>query len=163
VTLSKLVPDSTTTQVFLGDVPCDYFNNQVGRWECSGFDRGQEWCFTGQSLDRPPSFNGVQRPSPSPIDLNPNPSNQPRRMIFTPTWGSQLIFGYGIADGAAPSPVELSVRLGDQEVLHETVTGSGWHEVSVPTAAGTKSPLELVVTGQATPARQLYVDGTIVR
>jgi hypothetical protein len=161
VTLSKLVPDSTVTQVFLGDVPCDYFNNQVGRWECSGFDRGQEWCFTGQTLDRFPTFNGVQR---APIDLDPNPSNQPRRMIFAPTWGSQLVFGYGIADGNGTNiPVELSVKLGDQEVLHETVVGAGWHEATLQTPSGTKTPLEIDVTGQATPARLLYIDGTLVK
>ena len=159
-TLSKLVPDSTVTQVFLGDVPCDYFNNQVGRWECSGFDRGQEWCFTGQTLDRFPTFGGTPR---APIDLNPNPSNQPRRIVFTPTWGTQLAFGYGIADGSgAQPPVELSVRLGDQELLHETVSGAGWHETSFATPAGTRTPLEVTVTGQATPGRQLFIDGTLI-
>jgi hypothetical protein len=155
------VPDSDVTTVFLGSIPCDYFNNQVGRWECSGFDRGQEWCFTGQTLDKLPSFNGVQR---APIDLNPNPANQPRRMVFSPEWGAQLVFGYGIADGnGTQTPVELSVRIGAQEVLHETVTGPGWHEVTLPTPAGTHTPLELDVTGQATPARQFYIDGTVIK
>ncbi len=160
VTLSKLVPDPTVTRVFLGDIPCDYFNNQVGRWECSGFDRGQEWCFTGQTLDRFPTFGGIPK---APIDLNPNPNNVPRRIVFTPTWASRLAFAYGIADGpGADAPVDVTVKLGAQEVFRETVQGAGWHELTLPTPAGTRTPLEVDVTGQATPARQFYFDGTLV-
>jgi hypothetical protein len=158
LTLANLVPDSAVTQVFLGEIPCDYFNNQVGRWECSGFDRGQEWCFTGQTLDRFPRFGGVAK---APIDLNPNPSGQPRRLIFSPKWRHRLVLTFGLADGAAPIPVELTVKLGDQEVLHETVSAPGWQERTIETPAGMRTPLELSVTGEATPSRQLYVDGEL--
>ena len=158
VTLSRLVPDPTVTQVFLGDIPCDYFNNQVGRWECSGFDRGQEWSFTGQTLDKFPRFDGVER---APIDLNPNPSGKARRLVFTPRWRDHLRLGYGLADGSAPVPLELVVSLGGQELWRETLSGPGWHERVLDTPAGTTVPLEVVVTGQATPTRQFYVDGTL--
>jgi len=158
VTLAKLVPDSSVTQVFLGEIPCDYFNNQVGRWECSGFDRGQEWCFTGQTLDRFPHFAGQPK---APIDLNPNPSGQPRRLIFSPKWKHHLVLGFGLSDGSARTPVDLTVKLGDQEVLHETVADTGWQERTIETPPGTHVPLELDVTGEATPARQLYVDGEL--
>jgi hypothetical protein len=158
VTLAKLVPDSSVTQVFLGEIPCDYFNNQVGRWECSGFDRGQEWCFTGQTLDRFPHFGGQAK---APIDLNPNPLGQPRRLIFSPNWKHRLVLGFGLPDGSARTPVDLTVKLGDQEVLHETVADNGWQERIIETPSGTRMPLELDVTGEATPARQLYVDGEL--
>jgi hypothetical protein len=158
LTLAKLVPDSSATQVFLGEVPCDYFNNQVGRWECSGFDRGQEWCFTGQTLDRFPRFGGVER---APIDLNPHPSGQPRRLVFTPIWRRHLVFGFGLSDGSAALPVELSVTLGGQEVLRETVSTPGWQTRALDTPAGSRIPLEITVTGQAAPNRQLYVDGEL--
>jgi hypothetical protein len=158
VTLAKLIPDSAVTHVFLGDIPCDYFNNQVGRWECSGFDRGQEWSFTGQTLDRFPRFGGVAK---APIDLDPNPSGQTRRLIFEPTWKKQLVFGFGLADGASRIPVDLTVKLGDQVVLHEVVSEPGWQERTLETPVGTRTPLELDVTGEATPNRLLYVDGVL--
>jgi hypothetical protein len=155
-TLFALLPEA---DVFLGDIPCDYYNNQVDRWECSGFDRGQEWSFTGRTLDRLPSFNGSPRPM---IDLNPNPSGQPRRLLFRPKWGRRLQLEYGIPDGTpAGLAVDFTVRLGDREVLHESVDGPGLRQLGIDTPAGSQETLELIVTGAATPQRQFYVTGTL--
>jgi hypothetical protein len=154
--LYALLPEA---EVYLGDVSCDYFNNQVDRWECSGFDRGQEWSFTGRTLDRLPLFGGAPR---AMIDLNPNPSGQPRRLLFRPEWGRRLELEYGIPDGVAMGmPVDFTVKLGDREVLHESVDGPGLHHLAIDTRAGSRETLELIVTGTATPQRQFYVNGTL--
>ncbi len=155
-TLYQFLPEA---DVFLGEIPCDYYNNQVDRWECSGFDRGQEWSFTGRTLDHLPVFGGVPRPM---IDLNPNPSGQPRRLLFRPQWEHKLRLDYGIPDGTqAGQAVDFTVKLGDREVLHEEVDGPGWYEVSLDTPPGSRETLELIVTGSATPQRQFYVNGTL--
>jgi hypothetical protein len=155
-TLFQLLPEA---EVFLGDIPCDYYNNQVDRWECSGFDRGQEWSFTGRTLDHLPVFGDVARPM---IDLNPNPSGQPRRLLFHPRWQSKLRLEYGIPDGAPGGlPVDFIVRLGDRELLHEAVDGPGLHEVTLDTPAEGHETLELIVTGTATAQRQFFVNGTL--
>jgi hypothetical protein len=155
-TLFQFLPQA---DVFLGDIPCDYYNNQVDRWECSGFDRGQEWSFTGRTLDRLPSFGGVPRPM---IDLNPNPSGQPRRLLFRLPWQRRLRLEYGSPDGTPTGfPVDFTVRLGDRELLHEAVDGPGLQVVTFDTQPGSGETLELVVTGTATPQRQFFVNGTL--
>jgi hypothetical protein len=154
--LFALLPEA---DVFLGDVPCDYYNNQVDRWECSGFDRGQEWSFTGRTLDRLPVFGGAPR---AMIDLNPNPSGQARRLLFRPEWTRRLQLEYGIPDETpAGLPVDFTVKMGDREVFHETVDGPGLHPLALDTASGSRETLELIVSGTATPQRQFYVNGTL--
>jgi Glycosyltransferase family 87 len=158
---NTLVGQVERAQVFLGDVPCDYFNNQVERWECSGFDEGKEWLMTGRTLDHLPMFEGKERQM---IDLDPHPRGQPRRMRFDLKLGQRLTLWYGLPDDVrSPSPVEFTAKLADQAVIQETVTGPGLRrqEIDTSSGAGTLQTLELSVSGAALADRLFYVDGAV--
>ncbi|HUB05902.1 MAG TPA: hypothetical protein VMB50_02820, partial [Myxococcales bacterium] len=100
-----LVGDVKHAEVFLGDIPCDYFNNQVHRWECSYFDRGSEWLMTGETLDGEPVFDGQKR---TMIAINPHPQGVPRRMLFHVPMGRSFTLWHGIPDGVPGGiPVDL--------------------------------------------------------
>ncbi|MHB8420067.1 MAG: hypothetical protein ACYDCL_18485 [Myxococcales bacterium] len=156
-----LVGDVKHAEVFLGDIPCDYFNNQVHRWECSGFDRGSEWLMTGVTLDGAPVFDGRER---TMIALNPHPQGLPRRLIFHVPMGRSFTLWHGIPDGApAGLPVDLRVVIDGQPVAHETDDGPGLRRLDLDTSrfqAG-RHDLELDVTGSANPRRWYYVDGAV--
>ena len=156
----RLVDHVPEAQVFLGEIPCDYFNNQVDRWECAGFDRGTEWLMTGLTLDGPPRFGGVPRRM---ILLDPHPERQPRRLRFELPLGRSLTLLYGLPDGASPLPVELTASVAGVELAHVTQAAPGLQRLTLDTArwAGTRQPLELAVVGEASPARPFFVDATV--
>ncbi len=156
-----LARDIEHAQVFLGEVPCDYFNNQVDRWECSGFDRGQESLMTGVTLDGAPSFGGVRR---TMIVMNPHPQRWPRRILFHVPMGRSFTLSYGIPDGSPSGfPVDLDVAIDGKSVARETIESPGLHQLVLPTGpfAGETHVLELTVAGAPTPARGFYFDGTV--
>ncbi len=156
-----LVGDVKHAEVFLGDIPCDYFNNQVHRWECSGFDRGSEWLMTGVTLDGQPVFDGRKR---TMVAINPHPQRVPRRIVFHVPMGKTLTLWHGIPDGApAGLPVDLSVSIDGQPVAHETDDGPGIRKLDLDTAryAGARHDLEIDVAGPVSQQRWYYVDGAV--
>jgi hypothetical protein len=156
-----LVGDISHADVYLGDIPCDYFNNQVDRWECSSFDRGSEWLMTGVTLDGEPVFNGERRRM---ISISPHPQRQPRRIVFHVPMGHGFKLWHGIPDGApAGVPVDLTILLDGQPAGHEVDDGPGLRQLDLDTQklAGSVHTLEIDVTGPASQARWFYVDGAV--
>ncbi|MHB1844587.1 MAG: glycosyltransferase family 87 protein [Deltaproteobacteria bacterium] len=159
----RLVAHVTAARVAIesprGEIPCDYFNNQTDRWECTSFDHGQDWLMTGVTLAGKPRFGGQLR---TLVTLSPSPSG-PRRLTIDVPAKRVLRLSYGIPEGSAPVPVDLSIRWAGREVARETVSGSGLRERLIDTQreAGKESVLELEVSGQPTPARGFYVDGEV--
>ncbi len=142
-----------------GEIPCDYFNNQVDRWECSYFDRGQDWLMSGVTLAHRPSFGGVER---TLVTLSPNPQG-PRRMSFRVPAGRSVHLWYGLPDGSPPLPVELTVRREGRELWRESVDAPGLRERDLGTMgdSGQEGRLELEVAGQASPARGFFFDAEV--
>jgi hypothetical protein len=156
-----LAANISHADVFLGDIPCDYFNNQVDRWECSGFDHGADWLMTGITLDRDPVFNGEKRRM---ISISPNPQRLPRRILFHLPMERGFTLWHGIPDGtSAGAPIDLTVQIDGQTVGHELDDGPGLHELDLDTSgfAGSVHTLEIDVEGSASQARGFYVDGVV--
>ena len=156
-----LSADISHAQVFLGEIPCDYFNNQVDRWECSNFDSGSEWLMTGVTLDGEPVFEGVKRRM---IAINPHPQRQPRRILFRVPMGRSFTLLHGIPDGTPSGiPIDLTVKIDGQTVGHELDDGPGLHQLVLDTGglAGGAHTLEMDVTGPVTQARWYYIDGSV--
>jgi hypothetical protein len=157
----SLTANIAQAEVFLGDIPCDYFNNQVDRWECSNFDRGSEWLMTGVTLDGEPVFAGQKRRM---IAINPHPQRQARRILFHVPMGHGFTLWHGSPDGApAGLPVEMTVQIDGQTVGHELDEGPGLRELELDTSgfAGGEHTLEVDVTGPVSQARWFYIDGNV--
>ena len=128
-------------QVDLGDIPCDYFNSQTLRWECSHFDRN-DGQMTGLTAHSPMHFGGQPRQM---ILLSPHPSGRPRTIGWTLEGPAQLVITYGLADGQR-GPVPFTVRIGGKEVFSEQVTG-GLRSQRLHLAAG-RVRVQMQVSGR---------------
>jgi hypothetical protein len=119
--------------VRLGDVPCDYYNNLMQRWECSHFDNN-DWLMTGRLLDQPLAYGGKPQKM---LLLHPHPSRQERVLEYPAVpMTSKLAVRYGLADVASPTgSVHLQVTVDGQPLLDEEVTGKGLHEKELDTTA----------------------------
>lgn len=131
-----------SARVFLGDVPCDYFNNQNRRWECSGFDRGRTDLMTGVANHPELRYGGTPRRM---IALSPHPTGRPRAIVFdVPRGARALDLVYGVADGGR-APVSFAVLV-DGRVVFQTAARRGLARTRVEIPAGSKK-LRLEVQG----------------
>ena len=123
----------TRASVRLGDMPCDYFNNQVERWECSHFDNN-DWFMTGRVLKDPLKFEGKAEDL---LVLHPHPSGKERVLEYSGVpLGDTLKVRYGLADNArANAQVRFQVLVDGQPLLEEEVTGKGLREKALDTSA----------------------------
>ncbi len=158
--LWQKLPQAT---VLLGDIPCDYFNNMVERFECSHFDNDDNQ-LTGRVLDAPLRYGDkpVQM-----VLLTPHYTSKARRLTYrdVPLTG-QFQLRFGLADTARPDAVvHLSVRVNDTVALERDVKAHGLNVVRLDTAAlaGTRGKLELAVTSPAPAGCIFGVDGGPVR
>ncbi len=133
-------------RVTLGNKPCDYFNNQVERWECSHFDRGNDDQMTGRTLGAPMRFDGLPR---ALVRMDPHSSGEPRAIQYRglPV-GRTLQLEYGLADSsAANSKVEFKIMLDGATLLEETIEQRGLRRRDLATSreAGASGTLTLEV------------------
>jgi hypothetical protein len=131
--------------VFLGETPCDYYNNQTERWECSHFDN--DWYMTGRPLEHDLRFNGN---SEQVVLFHPHPSGKERRLEYhdVPMTGT-LRLSYGLADSSKPNAqVHFVVRVDDLPVLEEDVQGRGLRSVEIDTSpfAGKRAKVTFLTT-----------------
>lgn len=133
-------------EVSLGDIPCDYYNNQVERWECSHFDAGNDWFMTGRMLEAPLRFAGAPKDL---LLLHPHPTGRERRLEYPAVpAGKTLHLRYGLADNARPgAKLHFKVALDGQPILEEDVDQRGLVEKDVDTSpwAGKSARLALSV------------------
>lgn len=119
--------------VLLGDIPCDYYNNQTERWECSHYDRN-DWHMTGRALTPELTFEGKRE---SMLLLHPHPSGRERKLVYeqVPMTG-ELLLRYGLEDRSkSDAHVDLVVQIDGQVVHEEQVTGRGLKELRLDTSA----------------------------
>jgi hypothetical protein len=99
-----------------GQLPCDYFNWQVQRWECATYDQGRDAWMTGRSLNGLPKLDG--KPfraialTPHPSARGPNGAQPVGRRIAYPAvpLGHALELRYGLREGE-PSRGNLQFRV----------------------------------------------------
>ena len=128
-------------RVELGTIPCDYFNSQVLRWECSHFDRN-DGQMTGIAAHPPLIFGGQPRRL---ILLSPHPSGRPRTIGWTLEGPAQLQITYGLADGQqGPVPFKVSID-GQESFSHEVSGGLRSERLQLPAGRVT---VEMQVSGR---------------
>jgi hypothetical protein len=108
--------------VWLGDIPCDYYNNQMERWECSHFDN--DWLMTGRPLAPDITYEGKKE---DVLLLHPHATGKERRLEYANVpMKKKLHLRYGLADGARGDvTVHFKVTVDDQVVLEEDVHERG--------------------------------------
>ena len=140
------------------DLVCDYFNMTHLAWECAFLDRSANE-HTGLAIHgNQCRFDGAHRRA---IVIGPPPEGGTRRISFTPARRGQLVFEYGLEQGAAVAESCLSVAYGGRPPEQLCASGSGrWHR-RVFDALGPAEPavVDVVVTGRG--VRSLCFDGTV--
>jgi len=148
-------------QVWLGDIPCDYYNNQMERWECSHFDN--DHFMTGRPLWPALKFGGEKQ---DVLLLNPHNNGKERRLEYRDVpLGRALKLRYGLADGSRAGTVHFKVLVDDQVVLDEDVTERGklaTREVDTARWSGKPGKVVLVTTSPAADGMVFGVDGSPV-
>jgi len=137
-----------TAQVFLGDIPCDYFNNQTERWECSHHDN--DWLMTGRPLEIDMTYGGKRE---EVLLLHPHTSGRERRLEYPAVpVGTALEIRYGLTDQSRCSAgLSFKVLVGDQVVHEEDVRERGLKTTNIDTSAfvGQKGKVSFVVSSAA--------------
>jgi hypothetical protein len=146
-------------QVWLGDVPCDYYNNQMERWECSHFDN--DHFMTGRPLQPELKYGGKVEDL---LLLNPHNSGKERRLEYQNVPIARLLkLRYGLADGSRNGTVHFKVLLNDQVILEEDVTEKGklvTRDVDTSTQGGKPGKVVLVTTSPSADGMLFGVDGS---
>jgi hypothetical protein len=147
-------------EVFLGDIPCDYYNNQMERWECSHFD-SNDWFMTGRPLAPELRFAGRKEDL---LLFHPHPSGRERRLEYPAVpMGKTLHLRYGLADNArADAKVHFKVLAEGALLLEEEVSGRGLLEKDLDTSAlaGRSARLVLSVSAADTNLCIFAVNGS---
>ena len=158
--LWRHLPEAT---VAIGDIPCDYFNNMVERWECSHYDT-DDTKLTGRLLDAPLQFAGKPH---EVLLLTPYSSSKPRRLTYSNVpMTKQFLLRYGLADSTRPGSSAHIKVLANGAVLHERdVSDRTLHveRIATPQLAGQRAKLTLEVTAPNPVGVIFGVDGSPLR
>jgi hypothetical protein len=144
-------------EVRLDDIPCDYWNPQVERWECSSYD-GAGWAMTGKMFEPEPvkgtPFLGIW--------LHPNPTRRWRRVIFNALPARHVDLTFALGDGSWPGPVEVEVRpRGHAPVALKLDGGGSTQQAVVEIGDGPGPALELRARASAPLWKHLVVQGQL--
>jgi hypothetical protein len=143
--------------VSLDHVPCDYWNPQVERWECSGFD-GSGWAMTGRMLE-PYTVKGKPRQA---IWLHPNPSKRWRIVTFPALDAKSVALSIALGDQTREGPVEVQVLARGQEPIQLTLRAPGEElDRSVPIAPGQGPALVIKAKSTEPGWKHLIVEGRL--
>lgn len=144
-------------RVMLDDIPCDYWNPQVERWECASWDKGG-WMMTGRIVGTPPRLNGAPLRG---LWLHPNPSGKTKRVLFEALPAERYRLSFALTDDTRPGPVSIEVLPRGGEPLVFTMNGRGsTREESVRIGDGDGPALELRARAIGSAHwKQLVVEG----
>jgi hypothetical protein len=112
-----------SARVYLDEKRCDYFNNMRWSWECEG-SRGDDQYIGVSGAQEHPFGPGNAK---GMILAAGHESRKPVKIVFPNTpLGPSLRFRYGLDDKSrGPVKVDLTVRVGDDEVYRTTLTDIG--------------------------------------
>jgi len=145
-------------RVFLDEIPCDYWNPQRERWECSHLDP-EFWAMTGRFLGEPARIHGEPRRG---ISLAPSPTRHWRRLVFPTLAGKSVDLDLALGDDARPGPVEIEILPRGGEALTATVAGPGGEQqLHANLGEGSGPALEIRVRAENPQGKPLVVEGTV--
>jgi hypothetical protein len=145
--------------VFLNDIPCDYYNNQMERWECSHYDAPSDWFMTGRALGNDLVYAGKPEKL---LLLHPHPRNERRLEYGSVPLTDKLHLRYGLTDHSKNDAlVHFKVLVGDKVVLEEDVRERKLVEKDLDSSAfaGTTGKVSFVVSSPAPEWCIFGVDG----
>lgn len=136
--------DIASAQVFRGKIHCDYFNNQLERWECAGIKGDAE--MTGRAL-RGLKF-GEKREKL--LLAAPWSDGSLKKIAFAQIeLGNTFRLRYGLTDEAsARASVELKMSIGSEEVLSQRIAKREFIEKEIDTSRwkGTRQDVTLWIS-----------------
>ena len=142
-------------QVFLGDIPCDYFNNLRDGWECSHYDDPSE--ITGRHTFWQNKFSGEEKPV---VWMHPQIGRSRRIMLNSVNFRQRLLFSAGLTDASSNSPVFVKLRVDGQEIATLSLDRAGqWQQLDLPTKS-TKAlhTIEVIAQSERTGGLQVGVN-----
>lgn len=139
-------------KVYLDDIPCDYWNPQRDRWECSHLDP-ELWAMTGAILG-PPKEPGIFLP--------PSPTRKWRRIVFPDLPGNMvdLDFEFSKRD-SRPGTVQIQVLPHGHDQVDLTLGRPGETARKGVWFLDGPDPLEIRVRADDPQRKPLIVEGTI--
>ncbi len=145
-------------RVFLGDIPCDYFNPNAERWECSHEDPGS-WAMTGSIPADAESVNGQPRRG---VWMHPSPSRRWRSMVFPTLPGRHLTVDFALGDVTHAGVVEIELRpRGNAPIVLELSRPGEVSSQSVDLQAGPGNALEIRVRSSDPEWKHLVFEGRL--
>lgn len=122
--------DIASARVFRGKVHCDYFNNQLERWECAGIKGDAE--MTGRALGGL-KFGGKKE---ALLLAAPWSDGSPKKIAFPDVeLGDGFRLRYGLADEAkARATVDLKMAIGGEVVFSQRIGKRGLLENEIDTS-----------------------------
>lgn len=147
-------------RVFLDDVPCDYFNPQNERWECSKHDRGG-WDMTGRVLGDQVTIGGEPAGG---ILMHPHTTKRWRRLVFPELEASEVELSFALGDRTRKGPVDIEIRARGAKVERLELDGAGASQTrTIPLTDGEGDALEIRVRADAPGWKHLMVEGRLRR
>jgi hypothetical protein len=143
-------------RVFLGNTPCDYWNPQRERWECSHFDP-EMWAMSGAILGPPVMVDHAPHRG---IWLHPSPTRRWRRFVWDHLNARSVDLEFAMTDDAHPGPVQVEVAPVGGTVIPLTVTKGGGttrQHVDLPESGG----LEIRVRSDQPRWDDMVVEGVL--
>jgi hypothetical protein len=152
--LSNHVQDA---HVWLGDVPCDYWNPQRDRWECSHLDP-ELWAMTGRILG-PPVM--IQHEPHKGIWLHPSPTRKWRRVVFDQLDAKSVELSVGLGDDGRNGTVQVEILPRGGETQRLDVAIATLEHRTVAIAPGDGPALEIRVRADEPNWKPLVVEGVL--
>ncbi len=144
-------------RVFLGETPCDYFNVQVERWECSHFDPAG-WAMTGRMRNQTEVVAGQPFQG---LWMHPSPTALERRIVWANLPAHRVALTFALGDQTREGPVEVSVRAGDQVERFVLERPGERRELSLALAPSAGAALEVAVRAARPDWKHLMFEGTL--
>ncbi len=145
-------------RVFLDELPCDYFNIQNERWECSHFDPSG-WAMTGLARQEPVNVRGIRWQG---LWMHPSPTGRWRRILWKRLEAGRVDLTFALADPTRDGPVQIEVLGRGQAPLRLALSGAGSERtLSVPIAEGDGAALEIRARADQPAWKQLVFEGRL--
>ncbi len=145
-------------RVFLDNVPCDYWNPQRERWECSHFDP-EMWAMTGAILGPPLTVNHEPRRG---IWMHPSPTGKWRRLVFPELGASAADLQFALADESRNGPVQIEVLPRGRQPIELTVSKPGEElRQHIDIGRGDGPALEIRVRSSTPMWKHLVLEGKL--
>lgn len=145
-------------RVFLDTIPCDYWNPQRERWECSHADP-EMWAMTGAVLGDPVQVNHQPRRG---IWMHPSPTRKWRRMVFSDLNAKSADLTFALGDETHAGNVQIEIRPRGEPPVMRTLSQAGEElKQHIDIGTGDAPALEIRVRADDPQWKHLVFEGAL--